>query len=415
MRILFVAPACNQTMGGGERFVFSLAKEIATAGNELHIISSSAHAEEDFWLGTNASIPATFNQPNITHIQLPIASFPGGRSALMGWRKGMGVLAALPGAPKKILAQMAKFFPQIEGFENALNQLPAIPDIIHAFNLSWEYPALCGHQYAKEGNIPFVITPYAHLNAGSQNAAARLITMPHQRRLIQQANGALTLTKATAAGLKQMGITAKYNKVLHSGVDPVPPLLDPQPLFAKYNIAPPYAIFIGRTSSDKGAIDAAKAILALDFDFRLVLIGAPTPEFEKFFTALPHLSQSKINYLGRISDAEKHTLLSQAELFILPSQVDALGIVLLEAWQHAVPVIAAAAGGMVEVVDDGIDGILTPYGDVVALANVIEHLHNRPQLRQEMGLAGCQKVERQYQWEMSAQKALQAYQDVLSM
>ena len=76
----------------------------------------------------------------------------------------------------------------------------------------------------------------------------------------------------------------------------------------------------------------------------------------------------------------------------MPSRTDSFGIVYLEAWLNGVPVIGARAGGVPEVITDGVDGYLVDFGDVAALANRIELLLRRPEAARAMGEAGRRKV-----------------------
>ncbi|MFN8515884.1 MAG: glycosyltransferase [Chloroflexia bacterium] len=59
-------------------------------------------------------------------------------------------------------------------------------------------------------------------------------------------------------------------------------------------------------------------------------------------------------------------MLAAASIFALPSRTDSFGITFLEAWCNGVPVIGARAGSIPDVIDDGEDELLVPFGDVPA-------------------------------------------------
>ena len=82
----------------------------------------------------------------------------------------------------------------------------------------------------------------------------------------------------------------------------------------------------------------------------------------------------------------------------MPSRTDSFGIVYLEAWLNGVPVIGARAGGVPEVITDGVDGYLVDFGDVAALANRIELLLRRPEAARALGEAGRRKVLAEHKW-----------------
>lgn len=71
------------------------------------------------------------------------------------------------------------------------------------------------------------------------------------------------------------------------------------------------------------------------------------------------------HFLGRIDTVAP--LLASADLFLLPSQSESFGLSALEALACGVPVVASRTGGLPEVVDDGVTGVLCPVGDVSAM------------------------------------------------
>src|SRR5205807_1231011 len=87
-----------------------------------------------------------------------------------------------------------------------------------------------------------------------------------------------------------------------------------------------------------------------------------------------------------------------ADAFVLPAVVDrrgdteGLGVVLLEAMNHRVPVIASAIGGITDIVEDGVSGLLVPPGDAPALAAALGSLARAPDLAAGLGEAGYRRL-----------------------
>jgi glycosyltransferase involved in cell wall biosynthesis len=96
----------------------------------------------------------------------------------------------------------------------------------------------------------------------------------------------------------------------------------------------------------------------------------------------------------------------------MPSRTDSFGIVYLEAWLNGVPVIGARAGGVPEIISDGVDGYLVDFGDVPALANRIELLLRRPDIAHELGQAGRRKVLAEHTWDHKIARIAEIYSQV---
>jgi N-acetyl-alpha-D-glucosaminyl L-malate synthase BshA len=84
----------------------------------------------------------------------------------------------------------------------------------------------------------------------------------------------------------------------------------------------------------------------------------------------------QVKFLGRLDTVA--ALLQASDLFILPSQTESFGLAALEAMACGSPVVATRAGGLPEVVDDGVNGILEPVGSVEAMGRrAVELLRDR--------------------------------------
>ena len=99
---------------------------------------------------------------------------------------------------------------------------------------------------------------------------------------------------------------------------------------------------------------------------KLVMVG-DGPEREPAENRVRELGLEKdVVFLGKMVDVEQ--ILVQADLFLLPSEMESFGLAALEAMAAGVPVVASQAGGICEVVQNGITGLTAPVGDVAAMA-----------------------------------------------
>lgn len=106
--------------------------------------------------------------------------------------------------------------------------------------------------------------------------------------------------------------------------------------------------------------------------------------------------EDAVRFLGYRTDIAD--LMLSADLFVLASVAEAFGLVLAEALYLGVPVVATRVGGIPEIIDDGVDGVLVPPGDSAALARAVVDMLRDPRRRAALGSAGREKVERRFQF-----------------
>ncbi len=413
MHVLLATPAFPPLLGGGERHVGSLAAHLIARGISVTVFTSAALQEPDFWQGTEKEITVEKSDPGLTIIRVPIEPMPGGFRGLLAWRKSMVMLSSLPGT-LNTLQKMAGRVPALAMTDETLSYIEKPVDVVHGFNISWEYAMMVGCQYAQQNHIPFIATPFAHLGRGSHDRVALNSTMRHQLHMLSTADLVLATTPVESRELQARGIDRERIKVASAGLD-IPDPVVPMPEID--DSLKPYLLFVGRTSHDKGAIHAAQAVLHLrgqGINRRLVFIGRETDEFRRFYEKLPAADRQALHVLGFVDEEVKHAFLRSAEALLLPSSSDSFGIVMLESWLYGRPVIAADAGGIPAVVDDGENGILVPFGDVSALSSAIKLLAENQELNQAMGENGRRKLMTRYTWDIVTEDVLTAYRGIES-
>lgn len=109
------------------------------------------------------------------------------------------------------------------------------------------------------------------------------------------------------------------------------------------------------------------------------------------------LEPARIQFLRFRSDV--NILLPAMDFFVLPSRDEGMPLALLEAMSHGVPVVAAAVGGIPEVITDQEHGLLVPSGNPEALADALRRLVKDAGLRARLGAAGRRRVEQAFSFE----------------
>jgi len=118
------------------------------------------------------------------------------------------------------------------------------------------------------------------------------------------------------------------------------------------------------------------------------------------------------HYLGFVSGKKKIQALATADLFVLPSYTEGFSMAVLEAMAVGLPVIVTPVGAMPEVVQDDINGKITPVGNPDKLALNIEYFIMNPEKARQIGTYNREYVKRNYDIEIVAEKLLTILNDV---
>ncbi len=105
------------------------------------------------------------------------------------------------------------------------------------------------------------------------------------------------------------------------------------------------------------------------------------------------------HFLHGLTPEQLFSCYANCDVFALPSSGEGFGLVFLEAMAHAKPVIGGAHGGIPEIVEDGVTGLLVPHGDTGRLAKALESIFNDPIRASEMGARGRRRVRKDYAFE----------------
>jgi glycosyltransferase involved in cell wall biosynthesis len=112
---------------------------------------------------------------------------------------------------------------------------------------------------------------------------------------------------------------------------------------------------------------------------------------------------ANVRFTGFLSHDELDVLYRQASVLVLASESEGQPNAVLEGMAHARPVVVTPVGGIPDLVDDGVNGLLMPYGDPSALASALARLAEDPDSARRMGVAARQTVE-QFTWERMISK-----------
>lgn len=320
------------------------------------------------------------------------------------------------------------------------------PDVIHAH---WPFP----HAYialgaAKLFRIPLVLNFHgAELLLIRKKKWVR----PLLKFAIGQAQGIFANSSFTAGKIKALRDVnvewSPYGTTLASDASTCHPELVSgsavHPVNGKFKI-----LFVGRHIERKGIcylIEAAKYLPADKFEIRIVGVGDLTEELKKqaqeigsrheapgsrleapgardAATRHPERSEGSspcdIIFTGKLSPAELENEYRTANVFTLPAIVDhkgdteGLGVVLIEAMELNLPIVASNVGGIPDVVVDKVSGLLVPEKDPVALADAFKKLAADPALVESLLAGSRQRIAECFTWDGIIKRQIEVYNKV---
>ena len=177
-------------------------------------------------------------------------------------------------------------------------------------------------------------------------------------------------------------------------------------------------LFVGRHIERKGIcylIDSAKFLPADKFEIRIVGVGDLTEKLKQQALQYPH-----IVFTGKLSPEDLAHEYRTANVFVLPAIVDhkgdteGLGVVLIEAMELGLPVVASNVGGIPDVVVDGDSGILVPEKDPEALANAFKRLASDRALVVSLLEGARRRIAECFEWNGIIKRQIEVYNKVIN-
>ena len=187
--------------------------------------------------------------------------------------------------------------------------------------------------------------------------------------------------------------------------------LAPHPVNGKFKV-----LFVGRHIERKGIrylIEAAKYLPQDKFEIRIIGEGDLTGQLKQQAAQYPH-----VLFTGKLPAAELAREYREANVFVLPAIVDhkgdteGLGVVLIEAMESGLPVIASDVGGIPDVVVDNVSGLLVPEKSPVALADAIKRLAEDPQLTVQLLEGARNRIAEHFTWDNITRRQIEIYENL---
>ncbi len=306
--------------------------------------------------------------------------------------------------------------PLMTGLVRALSE--DAPDLIHAHSHRYGH-VLESAAVAERRRIPFVVSTHYHpadLNE-PWNKALLLRGQDHFFGMwaYRVASALVVETEIERRALAEFAP--------RDGVEIIPPGIhlaewaDPAGDRAPADLPERFILFAGRIAPNKGLPSLFDALSLIPPAERptLVLVGSDWGLRASLERRAERLGISgAVRWMGHLHDVgEYRAIFRQAQLFVLPSEYEAFGIVLLEAMIAGIPIVATAVGGVPEVLENGRLGRLVPFGRPVELATAIRETLADSGTRERYVAAGRTKVVG-FDWGRAVDGHFELYRRILS-
>jgi len=357
VKTLQVLPSLE--LGGVERGVVDLARALKTRGEEMVVVSSGG------------SMVAQLNKLGVRHYTLPVHK-------------------------KSLMA-----FPLVDKLAEIIQREHI--DVVHGRS---RVPAWIAWMAAQKARVPFVTTCHGYY---SDHFFSRVMGWGKRVIVISRVVGRHMID--------DFGVPPDKIRLIHRGIDLSQFTFVPD----KYN-APRKTlriINVGRLSPIKGQLDFLRAVHHVRREIphlEVWIVGSEGKGKTRYTELLQQTSRqmgldSCVKFLGTRRDIPE--LLAQSDLLVLATRIpEAFGRVVVEAGAVGTAVVATRVGGVLDIVDEGENGLLVPPGDVQALTRAMVSLLKDPARSKRFAFSMRAKVEKHFGLDQMVDKTLEVYREV---
>lgn len=373
-RIALVSSSFAPHVGGVEEHVRQVARELRTMGDSVEV-----------WTVERGTGPTVREIDGVTVRYLPTplpSASPGGI---------VRFIAAFPAAWRRWVDALRRFRPHLLH--------------VHCFGPNGVY-ALGLHRRFR---LPLVVTSHGETVADDHSVFERSAVLRTALRRSLAAASAVTAPSEFVLERLRRDFGLSGGDVVPNGVD-----LSLEGEGTRSPVSGHYLLGVGRLGRTKGfdLLVEAFADAVVDPELRLALVG-DGPERPRLDALVAERGLTgRVVFAGRLEPASVADAMAGALALVVPSRVEAFGIVALEAWRSGTALVITDRGGASGFVRDAVDGILVDPLDIKALRAAIERVIGDPELRSRLTARGRESV-MQFTWARVAEAYRARYETVL--
>ncbi len=366
-----VGITCYPTYGGSGIVATELGLELAARGHEIHFISYANPIRLD---------PGT---PRIHYHEVEVSTYP------------------LFQYPPYCLALASRMAEVAECYEL---------DLLHVhYAIPHSISALLAKQMTTARRLPFITTLHG---TDITLVGADRSYFPITKFSIEQSDGITTISDYLEAQTVEVFGIAKPIRVIHNFVncDLYRPSAERR---AGESRAEKRLIHISNFRPGKRVLDCIRILQEVRRSVPVHLLMAGDGPDRGPAEMLAHQLgvSNHVTFLGKQDHIER--LIPQADVLLLPSEMEAFGLAALEAMACGVPPVATLTGGVSELITHGVDGYLAPVGDIAAEAGYVTALVTGDALYERVSRAARHSAETRYSTESIIPQYERYYEEVL--
>ena len=296
-------------------------------------------------------------------------------------------------------------------------------DIIHAHNL---YTGLYALKIAKKIGAKFIYTCHNGMWCTNDvNLYEKAIVRKLESKIMSEADISIAVSENLRRNIIQKGRVPEEKIVtIYNGVDTsfFNPNVNCKDIVERYDLEGYFTVvFVGRIAPAKGIEYLIKALKELeDYRVKAILVGPFKYMFQEgkgkskyaeylFSLVEKYNLQDRVIFTDAVPRKDLPKYYAVGDVFVLPSIYEAMPMVLVEAMACGKPLIGSKVGGIPEVIEEGVNGFLFEPKNYKDLAEKILMLIEDENLRIKMGRIGRRTAEKEYSWDIIANKLLNIY------
>jgi len=243
-----------------------------------------------------------------------------------------------------------------------------------------------------------------------EHLMGRTVSYHFEQKLIDHAQKITTVSHSVREELESYGLEKESIDVIGNGVD--------EKLFVPSGerSETPMILYTGRIDYRKGLydlIDSSRIICQMHPDVKFVITGKGHL-LEKLQSKVDSLGlRDHFDFVGFVSKSDLIRLYQQATLYVLPSHYEGLPTVLLEAMACGAPVVATAVSGNLDVIEDGVNGLLVPSKQPRKIAEAVHSILEDQSLQNQLSAMARKTIEQKFTWDIISDSYQKIYEELV--